>query len=177
MIRCAPGKPGSPPQGGSNSTREAAGSGERESDQGRAEKRKTGRGQRQKAVGDKVMITHDAPSESCSSELIKAFRTSLIHGNGRRLGPSGPADALEEVGQEDSSPDKTHHRYYCLEHRKFPLHSRETANTAAPRTVKRIPKMRCIMGTEWGFRATGVSKERSNAGVSARKFAARANND
>ena len=177
MIRCAAGKSASPPQSGANSTREAAGSRERESDQGRAEKRKAGRGQRQKAVGDKVMITHDAPSESCSSELIKAFRTSLIHGNGRRLGPSGPADALEEVGQEDSSPDKTHHRYYCLEHRKFPLHSRETENTAAPCTVKRIPKMRCIMGTEWGFRATGVSKGRSNADVNARKFAARAHND
>jgi hypothetical protein len=176
MIRRVPGKPARAPQGGSNPPYEANGSGERESDQGRAEKRKAGCGQRQKAVGDKVMITHDAPSESCSSELIKAFRTSLIQGNGRRLGPSGPADALEEVGQEDSSPHKTHHRYYCLEHRKFPLHSRETANTAAPCTVKRISGKRCTMGTEWGFRATGVSKGRSNAGVTARRFAVRAHN-
>jgi hypothetical protein len=78
------------------------------------------------------------------------------------------------VSQEDSSPHQTHHRYYCLEHRKFPLHFRETANTAGPCTVKRIPGKRCIMGTGWGFRATGVSKGRGTARVNACKFAAHA---
>jgi hypothetical protein len=37
---------------------------EGKSEQARTEKRETGCGQRQEAVGDKVMIPHDAPSDS-----------------------------------------------------------------------------------------------------------------
>ena len=117
-----------------------AGLAERESQQARAQHHKAGCGQREEAIGNKVVITHDTPSTlDARPNLLKLSESAFLKevSASPRSGPR--AIALKCVGKENPGSKQSQESRNRLNHRKCPLRPRPAQNDMPPRTVKRIP--------------------------------------